>query len=99
MKVVLLESLAIPTEILGKYAEALRQEGHIFEAYERDLDPQVQIARAKDADIVMIANMPLSGEVIRACKKLKYINIAFTGVDHVDLEACKEKSDRSHVVL
>ena len=90
MKVVLLESLAIPTEILGKYAEALRQEGHIFEAYERDLDPQVQIARAKDADIVMIANMPLSGEVIRACKKLKYINIAFTGVDHVDLEACKE---------
>ena len=90
MKVVLLESLAIPTEILGKYAEALRQEGHIFEAYERDLDPQMQIARAKDADIVMIANMPLSGEVIRACKKLKYINIAFTGVDHVDLEACKE---------
>ena len=90
MKVVLLESLAIPTEILGKYAEALRQEGHIFEAYERDLDPQVQIAREKDADIVMIANMPLSGEVIRACKKLKYINIAFTGVDHVDLEACKE---------
>ncbi len=90
MKVVLLESLAIPTEILGKYAEALRQEGYIFEAYERDLDPQVQIARAKDADIVMIANMPLSGEVIRACKKLKYINIAFTGVDHVDLEACKE---------
>ena len=90
MKVVLLESLAIPTEILGKYVEALRQEGHIFEAYERDLDPQVQIARAKDADIVMIANMPLSGEVIRACKKLKYINIAFTGVDHVDLEACKE---------
>ena len=82
--------MAIPTEILGKYAEALRQEGHIFEAYERDLDPQVQIARAKDADIVMIANMPLSGEVIRACKKLKYINIAFTGVDHVDLEACKE---------
>ena len=90
MEVVLLESLAIPTEILGKYAEALRQEGHIFEAYERDLDPQMQIARAKDADIVMIANMPLSGEVIRACKKLKYINIAFTGVDHVDLEACKE---------
>ena len=38
----------------------------------------------------MIANMPLSGEVIRACKHLKYINIAFTGVDHVDLKAAEE---------
>jgi len=40
----------------------------------------------------MIANMPLSGEVIRACENLKYIDVAFTGVDHVDLEAAKEKN-------
>ena len=38
----------------------------------------------------MIANMPLSGEVIRACKNLKFIDVAFTGVDHVDLAAAKE---------
>lgn len=38
----------------------------------------------------MIANMPLKGEVIRACKNLKFIDVAFTGVDHVDLEAAKE---------
>ena len=50
----------------------------------------MQIERAKDADILMIANMPLSGEVIRACKNLKFIDVAFTGVDHVDLAAAKE---------
>ncbi len=35
--------------------------------------------------------MPLKGEVIRAAENLKYIAVAFTGVDHVDLDACKEK--------
>ena len=39
----------------------------------------------------MIANMPLSGKVIRSCPSLKYIDVAFTGVDHVDLEAAKER--------
>lgn len=91
MKIVLLESLAISPETLEQYAQALRQNGHTFEAYERDMDPAVQIERAKDADILMLANMPLRGEVIRACQKLKFINVAFTGVDHIDLEACKEK--------
>lgn len=91
MKIVLLESLAVSDQVLNQYAEELRKAGHEFEAYERDMDPAVQIQRAKDADVIMIANMPLKGEVIRACEKLKYINIAFTGVDHVDLEACKEK--------
>lgn len=90
MKIVLLESLAISAEALKQYADALRSRGHILEAYERDMNPDVQIERAKDADIIMVANMPLTGEVIRACKNLKYINIAFTGVDHVDLEACRE---------
>lgn len=91
MKIVLLESLAVSDQVLNQYAEELKQAGHEFAAYERDMDPAVQIQRIQDADVVMIANMPLKGEVIRAAKKLKYINIAFTGVDHVDLDACKEK--------
>lgn len=91
MKIVLLESLAISPEALEGYAQPLRQAGHTFEAYARADDPAVQIQRARDADILMLANMPLSGEVIRACEKLKYINIAFTGVDHVDLAACRER--------
>ena len=90
MKIVLLEPLGISEELLEHYAQALRDAGHTFTAYPKDTDPQVQISRAKDADIIMIANMPLSGEVIRACKNLKFIDVAFTGVDHVDLAAAKE---------
>ena len=90
MKIVLLESLGISEDVLESYACALRSQGHEFTAYERDLSPQVQIERAKDADILIIANMPLSGEVIRSCPRLKFIDVAFTGVDHVDLDAAKE---------
>src|SRR5699024_6490627 len=43
------------------------------------------------AEILVLANMPLSGEVIGAADKLKYISVAFTGYDHIDLEKCKEK--------
>ena len=90
MKIVLLESLGIPAELLKSYADKLEAKGHTFAAYEKNTDAQVQIDRAKDADVIMIANMPLKGEVIRACKNLKFINVAFTGVDHVDLAAAKE---------
>lgn len=90
MKIVLLESLGIPAELLKSYADKLEAKGHTFAAYEKNTDAQVQIDRAKGADVIMIANMPLKGEVIRACKNLKFINVAFTGVDHVDLAAAKE---------
>lgn len=90
MKIVLLESLGVSEETLAACAKPLTDAGHTFVAYPKDTDPQVQIERAKDADILMIANMPLSGEVIRACKNLKFIDVAFTGVDHVDLAAATE---------
>lgn len=91
MKIVLLEPLAISNEVLGKYSKELESQGHEFIAYEKDTNEDVQIERAKDADVIIIANMPLSGKVINACNNLKFINIAFTGFDHVDLEAAKAK--------
>lgn len=91
MNIVLLESLGVPKPVLEECAKPLLDAGHSFTAYERNMDPAVQIERGKDADVLMIANMPLSGEVIRSCPSLKYIDVAFTGIDHVDLEAAREK--------
>ena len=91
MNIVLLESLGVPKEVLNACAKPLVDAGHTFKAYPKDTDPKVQIERAKDADVIMIANMPLSGEVISACPNLKYIDVAFTGVDHVDLDAARAK--------
>ena len=90
MKIVMLESLAISRDLLANYTKPLEKSGHTFEAYERDDDPDTQIERCKDADILIIANMPLKGSVIESCPNLKFINVAFTGVDHVDLAAAEK---------
>ncbi len=92
MNIVLLESLGIPDSLLNEYAKPLIDAGHSFTAFEKNTDAKVQIEEAQDADVIMIANMPLSGEVITACKNLKFIDVAFTGVDHVNLEAAKNNN-------
>lgn len=91
MNIVLLESLGIPDSFLMECAKSLTDAGHSFIAYEKNTDPMIQIERAREADIIMIANMPLTGEVITACERLKFIDVAFTGVDHVDLSAAKAR--------
>lgn len=91
MNIVLLEPLGVSDAVLDSFVRPLTDGGHTFTAYPKDTDPQKQIERAKDADVIMIANMPLSGEVISACPNLKFIDVAFTGVDHVDLDACRAR--------
>ena len=89
MEIVLLENLGISEETLNGLVKPLLAQGHTFKAFERSEDVKTLIAEAKNVDVIMLANMPLPGEVIRACKNLKFINIAFTGVDHVDIAAAK----------
>ena len=90
MNIVLLESLGISDEALAEYTSPLAAAGHRFTAWPRTADPDRLIAQAKDADVLILANMPLPGRVIRACGRLKFIDVAFTGVDHVDLDAARE---------
>lgn len=91
MKIVLLESLGISQEKLDELVKPLLLNEHEFAAYPRTSNEAQLIEEAKDADVLMLANMPLSGNVIRACQHLKLIDIAFTGVDHVDIAAAREK--------
>lgn len=59
--------------------------GHTFAAYSKNADPQVQAERSRDADVVMLANMPLAPSVLEEAKSLKFIDVAFTGVDHIPM--------------
>ncbi|MGM0411050.1 MAG: 2-hydroxyacid dehydrogenase [Bacillota bacterium] len=93
MKVVLLEPLAISEEKLNEFAKELRNKGHEFEAYDDRVEKEeVIVERAKNADVIIITNLPLSKNVINSLPKLKMISVAFTGVDHIDLESCKENN-------
>lgn len=92
MKIVLMEPLGISKETLDKLSATLTDKGHAFKAYDSvTTDTEEMIKRAEDAEVLIIANHPLPGEVIRADKNLKLVSVAFVGIDHVDVEACKEK--------
>lgn len=90
-KVVIMESLGISKEELEERLAPLLAAGHTFVSYERTNDQAKLIEEAKDADVMILANMPMPADVIRQCSNLKYIDVAFTGVDHVGLEECREK--------
>lgn len=92
MEIVILESLGISEEELNKLSKPLTDNGHNLVAYDDGkLDDDTIKTRIKDAEVLVLANTPLSGEVIEAAEKLKFIAVAFTGFNHIDLEKCKEK--------
>lgn len=92
MKIVLVEPLDIPQETLASYKADLEELGHELITYEdRAQDPQTLLHRCQDAQILMLANQELPDSVIEAAKDLQYINIAFTGYNHVNVALAKEK--------
>lgn len=91
MKISLIDPLEVKESYIEEQKEKLEKLGHDFTYYKESAkDDDEKIARLKDADIAIITNKALSRKVIENTS-LDLIDVAFTGVDHVDLDACKEK--------
>lgn len=92
MKLVILEPLGIPGEaLLEKVQDAVGDRIEIVYYTTREERINTLIERSKDADAVVLSNFKYPREVMEQCPKLKYICVAFTGYDHVDMEYCREK--------
>lgn len=91
MKIVLLEGLGVSDSVIAQHARKLEAMGHTFVAYPKNADPQVQVERSRNADVIMLANMPLAPAVLEEAKSLKFIDVAFTGVDHIPMEEAKRR--------
>jgi len=89
MRIIQLE----PTGIRKEFKESINREfeemGHevIFHETKPETDDE-KIQRAKDADVLIVSNLPLNKAVLSNCKNLKMISVAFAGVDHIDMEYC-----------
>ena len=93
MKIVCMEPLGVSAEKIATLAAPLRASGHEFVYYDKKAAYQdTLLERVKDAEILILANQPLSAEIINACDKLKMIDIAFTGVDHVAMDAVRARN-------
>jgi D-3-phosphoglycerate dehydrogenase len=78
------------TAIRSRLRDLLEKGGHrLFICDTRGLTDAELIQSVNDADILLQSNRPLSRAVIEACPSLKLICVAFTGIDHVDQDACK----------
>lgn len=89
MKIVAVEPIGISAERAQEIRQDLAGKGHEFVWYaDRKEDPATLVERMKDAEVVMISNIPLREEVLSQCPKLQFLNVAFTGLDHIDMDYC-----------
>ena len=90
MKMVFLEPLGLTVEAIERACDGLKKLGHEVVIYP-DRRPELNIERAADADIVVESNMPLRKDFFDACQNLKMLSIAFTGLDHIDMDECQRR--------
>ena len=92
MRISLLEPIGVGEEIIQELSEPIRRSGHEFIYYpEKTTDPDELLRRSAGCEVVTIANNPFPDRVVAACDRLKMINVAFTGIDHVGLEARRDR--------
>ncbi|MFO7862640.1 MAG: NAD(P)-dependent oxidoreductase [Salinivirgaceae bacterium] len=92
MNIHLIEPLSVEQKIIDQYEHSLNENGLTLKQWrDRKEDTNSLIERCKDADVVILTNIALNAEVINACPNLKMISVAFTGVDHIDMDACRKK--------
>lgn len=94
MQIVLVEPLTIAESRLQEFREKVEAQGHAFRAY--DTKPTSEsdwLERCQGAEMVIVANSKMPASVLDD-PALKYINVAFTGLDHIPMEKAEEKGIR-----
>lgn len=91
MNIVLLEDIGCSPDLLKANIEKLKKLGHNFKAYQKSADPATLASEVQDADVIMLANMPLPAETLASAPNAKFIDVAFTGVDHIPVSEAKKR--------
>lgn len=90
--IVIAQPLGISSALLESLFQDLQKDGYTLTAYDTLPKDQADLGqRLSDADLAVIANYPLKKEALEKAASLKYLCVAFTGVDHVDISYCQEK--------
>lgn len=91
MNIVLLEDLSCSPQLVEENTKKFREKGHTFSVYKKTNDIAELKKQVKDADVIMLANMPLPAEVLASAPNVKFIDVAFTGVDHIPMKDVRER--------
>lgn len=89
MRIVCVEPLGMTEAFFEEKRAFFAARGDDFVYYmNRCEDPTTMVERMRDAEIVVVSNIPLRREVLGACPRLRFLSVAFTGLDHIDLDYC-----------
>ncbi|MBO7100761.1 MAG: hydroxyacid dehydrogenase [Bacteroidales bacterium] len=92
MNIICVESLGISQAHFEELKQHYASKGHAFTYYmDRREDEASLVERMHEADIAVISNIKLPAAVLSQCANLKYLSVAFTGLDHIDLAYCQER--------
>ncbi|CAM2850304.1 D-3-phosphoglycerate dehydrogenase [Legionella steigerwaltii] len=87
MKIAVIEPIGIPS----KEIQSALSNYTVTEYDSRNWSDEQLIEHVKDANIIALTNRHLSAEVIQAATELKFIAVAFAGIDHIDMDAVKQR--------
>lgn len=91
MRIVFLEPIGMRTDQIENVCRVFEDEGHDLVIYSDRTENEAElIQRAKGADIAVISNIPLKASFFKAVPSLKYLSVAFAGVDHIDMAYCNQ---------
>lgn len=88
MNIVVTEPLGVNKQALQQMLEKVIGNNTLTMYDDRKEDIPTLIERCKDADIIVLTNYKLPKEVLENCPHLKYVCVAFTGYNHVDMDYC-----------
>ena len=92
MKIVFLEPLGLKVPQIEAACDGLKKAGHEVVVYpDRNENFDELKRRAEGAEVVIESNIPLRKDFFDACPDLKMLSIAFTGLDHIDMEECQRR--------
>lgn len=89
MTIAMLEPLGIARDTLDALLKPLAEAGHTVLPCYAPLTLDEKITRLKEAEALIIANAPLGRDLLEQATHLKYISVAFTGIDHLDKAWCE----------
>lgn len=91
-EIVIAQPLGVSKETLDTLLAPLIGRGYHLTLWDSLPENQDDLGnRISKADLAVIANYPLKKEALDKASSLKYLCVAFTGVDHVDIDTCREK--------
>lgn len=92
MKIVFAESIGITESRKSEFMLEMRDLGREVLFFDTPVSDQAELqARSTDADVLVLSNQSLSANTINNLSKLKLISVAFTGVDHLPIDYCRDR--------